>query len=128
VTADDRLSVRFADTCPRCGSSLVLRRTRSNGRFFTGCDAYPDCSFTEEYDARVGEIVSALSDQRRELRELRRALERLSKVVAELEPSIRDVIAFAHPDRWPDAIGLATAVVARLNPIRERLSKRERSS
>lgn len=35
------------EKCPQCGSTLVTRVNRTNGRRFLGCSRYPACRFTE---------------------------------------------------------------------------------
>ena len=44
---------RLAAECPRCGAPLVLRQNRQSGVLFTGCSAYPGCTFREPHDPRV---------------------------------------------------------------------------
>jgi restriction system protein len=35
-----------ASTCPRCGSSMVVRKNRSSGEEFLGCSGFPACRQT----------------------------------------------------------------------------------
>jgi hypothetical protein len=51
-----RLRERFSSTaiCPRCGDSLVERRSTkaaSDGKLFLGCRAYPSCTYTRKIGA-----------------------------------------------------------------------------
>jgi len=39
------LLVKIGVTCPKCGSELVVRRSKKK-RTFYGCSGYPDCDFT----------------------------------------------------------------------------------
>ena len=109
---------RLAADCPHCGAPLVLRQNRQTGALFTGCSAYPGCAFTEPHDARVQtlstglvqavqtlatQVVQAQAEARRQVAEAQaesqrqRAAER-----ATLDRTVRQLIALAHPDRWPD--------------------------
>lgn len=48
--------------CPECGSLLVLRNNKNNGRQFYGCRAYPQCGFTEPiYDEDEDHTIDSLS-------------------------------------------------------------------
>jgi hypothetical protein len=122
---------RLAADCPHCGAPLVLRQNRRTGALFTGCSAYPGCAFTEPHDARVQtlstglvqavqtlatQVVQAQAEARRQVAEAQaesqrqRAAER-----ATLDRTVRQLIALAHPDRWPDtplAHELTVALVA----------------
>jgi ssDNA-binding Zn-finger/Zn-ribbon topoisomerase 1 len=44
---------RLAADCPCCGAPLVLRQNRQTATLFTGCSAYPGCTFSEPHDPRV---------------------------------------------------------------------------
>jgi hypothetical protein len=114
---------RLAADCPRCGAPLVLRQNRQTGALFTGCTAYPGCPFTEPHDPRVQTLSTAVIQ----------AVQRLAAQVAQmqaaqaeaqrqgaaeraaLDRTVRQLIALAHPDRWPDtplAHELTVALVA----------------
>src|SRR6266702_2731989 len=119
-TPQAQAAYRLAADCPHCGAPLVLRQNRQTGALFTGCSAYPGCAFTEPHDARVQtlstglveavqtlatQVVQAQAETRRQ-----RAAER-----ATLDRTVRQLIALAHPDRWPDtplAHELTVALVA----------------
>ena len=98
---------RLAADCPHCGAPLVLRQNRQTGALFTGGSAYPGCAFTEPHDSRVQTLstglVQAQAEARRQVAEAQaesqrqRATER-----ATLDRTVRQLIALAHPDRWPD--------------------------
>jgi len=98
---------RLAADCPHCGAPLVLRQNRQTGALFTGGSAYPGCAFTEPHDSRVQTLstglVQAQAEARRQVAEAQaesqrqRATER-----ATLDWTVRQLIALAHPDRWPD--------------------------
>src|SRR5262250_846300 len=98
---------RLAADCPQCGAPLVLRQNRQSGALFTGCSAYPDCAFSEPHDPRVQTLstgvvraVEALATQ--VARNQAAAQRQAAAERATLERSVRQLIALAHPDRWPD--------------------------
>jgi Topoisomerase DNA binding C4 zinc finger len=116
---------RVAADCPHCGAPLVLRQNRQTGALFTGCSAYPGWAFTEPHDARVQTLstglvqavqmlatqgVQAQAEARRQVAEAQaesqrqRAAER-----ATLERTVRQLMALAHPDRWPVTRGQTRA-------------------
>ena len=109
---------RLAADCPHCGAPLVLRQNRQTGVLFTGCSAYPGCGFAEPHDPRVQTLsagvvqaVHTLATQVRQVQtEARRqvaqaqadAQRQVAVERAILERTVRQLIALAHPDRWPD--------------------------
>jgi hypothetical protein len=122
---------RLAADCPRCGAPLVLRQNRQTSALFTGCSAYPGCAFREPHDPRVQTLstgivqaVHALATQVVQVQvEARRQVahaqaETQRQVAAEratLDRTVRQLIALAHPDHWPDnplAHELTVALVA----------------
>src|SRR6266446_8258707 len=122
---------RLAADCPHCGAPLVLRQNRQTGALFTGCSAYPGCAFSEPHDPRVQTLstgviqaVHVLATQVAQVHtEAQRQLAQAQadaqwQVAAEratLERTVRQLIALAHPDRWPDtplAHELTVALVA----------------
>ena len=122
---------RVAADCPHCGAPLVLRQNRQTGALFTGCSAYPGCAFTEPHDSRVQTLstglvqaVQTLATQvgqaqveaRRQVAEAQAESQRqLAAERATLDRTVRQLIALAHPDRWPDtplAHELTVALVA----------------
>jgi GAF domain-containing protein len=130
---------RLAADCPHCGAPLVLRQNRQTGALFTGCSAYPSCAFTEPHDARVQtlstglvqavqrlatQVVQAQAEARRQVAEAQAESQRQR---AALDRAVRQLIALAHPDRWPDtplAHELTVALVAlrqTLHPSAKRL-------
>ena len=130
-TAQTPPAYRLAADCPHCGAPLVLRQNRQTGALFTGCSAYPGCAFTEPHDARVqtlttevvqaiqrlaAQVVEAQAEARRQVAEAQAASQRqLAAERAMLERTMRQLIALAHPDRWPDtplAHELTVALVA----------------
>ena len=131
---------RLAADCPCCGAPLVLRQNRQTGVLFTGCRAYPACAFTEPHDPRVQAVstgmiqaVQQLAMQVGEVQaEARRQVAQAQadaqqQVVAErarLDRTVRQLIALAHPDRWPDnplAHELTVALVALRETLRARV-------
>ncbi len=111
---------RLTANCPRCGAPLVLRQNRQTDGLFTGCSAYPNCTFAEAHDPRVQHmstgLVQALQTLATELHTMaqqERATER-----ATLERTVRQLIALAHPDRWPDT-PLAHEITVALVALRE---------
>jgi Topoisomerase DNA binding C4 zinc finger len=116
---------RLAADCPRCGAPLVLRQNRQSGALFTGCSAYPGCTFSEPHDPRVQTlstgVVRAVEALATQVAQSQAAAER--QVAAEratLERRVRQLIALAHPDRWPDT-PLAHELTVALVALRERL-------
>jgi hypothetical protein len=122
---------RLAADCPRCGAPLVPRQNRQSGALFTGCSAYPGCAFSEPHDPRVQTlslgVVQAVHALATQLVQVQTAAQRqLAQVQAEaqqqaaaeramLERTVRQLIALAHPDHWPDtplAHELTVALVA----------------
>jgi hypothetical protein len=116
---------RLAADCPRCGAALVLRQNRQTGALFTGCSAYPSCAFSEPHDPRVQTLstgvvraVQALATQVAQIQaeaQRQAAAERVT-----LERTVRQLIALAHPDRWPNT-PLAHELTVALVALRERL-------
>src|SRR2546422_10974380 len=135
-TPQAQAAYRLAADCPHCGASLVLRQNRQTGALFTGCSAYPGCAFTEPHDARVQtlsmglvqavetlatQVVQAQAVARRQVAHAQAEAQR--QVAAEratLERTVRQLIALAHPDRWPDT-PLAHEVTVALVALRETL-------
>src|SRR5258706_10574287 len=98
---------RLAADCPHCGAPLVLRQNRQTGALFTGCSAYPSCAFTEPHDSRVQTlstgVVQAQAEARRQVAEAQAETQRQRATErATLDWTVRQLIALAHPHRWPD--------------------------
>jgi len=129
--AQPQAAYRLAADCPHCGAPLVLRQNRQTGTLFTGCSAYPGCAFSEPHDPRVQtlstgvvqaihalaiQMVQVQTEARRQVAQAQADAQR--QVVAEratLDRTVRQLIALAHPDRWPDtplAHELTVALVA----------------
>lgn len=105
--------------CPECGGHLRTRRNRREGNRFLGCSRYPRCNFTEDIDQRVArlcQIILALETELAEAHAVRPA--QPADVVAK---RLRGLIAFAHPDRWPEN-PLAHEVTVRLTALRAELA------
>lgn len=105
---------------------LVRRTRRSDGGAFLSCSSYPDCKFAEDLDPHLAKIAVELNALRAEIAVLRADLANAKThgggggaSNSEIAKKLRDVIAFAHPDRWPAASILAHGVTSRLNAIRE---------
>jgi ssDNA-binding Zn-finger/Zn-ribbon topoisomerase 1 len=138
---------RLAVDCPRCGAPLGLRQNRQTGVLFTGCSAYPQCAFTEPHDPRVQTLSTAVvqaidalarqvaavqADAQRQVAAVQATaqqqvaaaqVEAQRQVVAEraaLGRTVRQLIALAHPDRWPDN-PLAHELTVALVELRETL-------
>src|SRR5215470_12690770 len=118
---------RLAADCPRCGAPLVLRQNRQSGALFTGCSAYPGCAFSEPHDPRVQTLstgvvraVEALASQVAQIQA--EAQRQAATERATLERRVRQLIALAHPDRWPDT-PLAHELTVALVALRERLRR-----
>lgn len=127
---------RLAADCPRCGAPLGLRQNRRTGVLFTGCSAYPQCAFTEPHDPRVQTLSTAVvqavdvlarqvaavqAEAQRQVAAAQAEAQR--QVVAEraaLGRTVRQLIALAHPDRWPDT-PLAHELTVALVALRETL-------
>jgi hypothetical protein len=127
---------RLAADCPRCGAPLVLRQNRQTGVLFTGCSAYPDCAFAEPHDPRVQSlstaIIQAVQTLATQVTQAQTAAQRqVAQAQAEthrqlraereaLRRTVRQLIALAHPDRWPDT-PLAHELTVALVALRETL-------
>jgi hypothetical protein len=124
---------RLAADCPRCGAPLVLRQNRQTDVLFTGCSAYPECAFTEPHDPRVQALstgmvqaVHALATQvqtaaQRQVAQAQAEVQRqVAAERARLERAVRQLIALAHPDRWPET-PLAHELTVALVALRETL-------
>ena len=116
---------RLAADCPCCRAPLVLRQNRRTGALFTGCSAYPGCAFCEPYDPRVQrlstgvvEAVRTLASQVAQVQA--EARQHVAAERATLERTVRQLIALAHPDRWPDT-PLAHELTVALVALRETL-------
>ena len=111
---------RLAADCPCCGAPLVLRQNRQRATLFTGCSAYPSCTFAEPHDPRVQtlatQVVEVHAEARRQVAHARADAQRhMAAERATLDRTVRQLIALAHPDRWPDtplAHELTVALVA----------------
>ena len=111
---------RLAADCPCCGAPLVLRQNRQTAALFTGCSAYPSCAFAEPHDPRVQalatQVVEVHAEARRQVAHAQADAQRhLVAERATLDRTVRQLIALAHPDRWPDtplAHELTVALVA----------------
>jgi ssDNA-binding Zn-finger/Zn-ribbon topoisomerase 1 len=135
-TPQAQAAYRLAADCPCCRAPLVLRQNRQTGALFTGCSAYPRCAFTEPHDSRVQtlsacvvqavqtlatQVVQVQTEARRQVAQAQAAAQR--EVAAEratLDHTVRQLIALAHPDRWPD-IPLAHELTVALVALRETL-------
>ena len=118
---------RLAADCPRCGAPLVLRQNRQSGALFTGCSAYPGCTFSEPHDPRVQTlstgVVRAVEALATQVAQSQAAAQRHAAAErASLERRVRQLIALAHPDRWPDT-PLAHELTVALVALRERLRR-----
>ena len=52
---------------------------------------------------------------------MRAEMRRSPNPTTDVSKELRDIIAFAHPDKWPDASDLAHGVTRRLNGLRDRV-------
>jgi len=131
-----RTAYRLAADCPRCGAPLVLRQNRQTSVLFTGCSAYPGCTFAEPHDPRVQTlstvVVQAVQTLATQVTQAQTAAQRQvaqaqaetqRQLTAEREAfrrTVRQLIALAHPDRWPDT-PLAHELTVALVALRETL-------
>ena len=98
----------------------MLRQNRQTAALFTGCSAYPSCAFTEPHDPRVQtlaiQVVQVRDEARRQVAHAQADAQRhVAAERATLDRTVRQLIALAHPDRWPDtplAHELTVALVA----------------
>jgi len=130
---------RLAADCPRCGAPLVLRQNRHTSELFTGCSAYPACAFTEPHDPRVQtlstgvvqavhalatQVVQVQTQAQQQLAQAQAAAQQQAAAErATLERTVRQLIALAHPDRWPET-PLAHELTVALVALRETLRPR----
>jgi hypothetical protein len=114
----------------------VLRQNRQTGVLFTGCSAYPGCAFAEPHDPRVQTlstaVVQAVQTLATQVTQAQTAAQRQvaqaqaetqQQLTAEREAfrrTVRQLIALAHPDRWPDT-PLAHELTVALVALRETL-------
>lgn len=120
-------AMRLSGDCPKCGAALVRRTRRRDGNPFLSCSGYPACSFAEDYDPHLNEIADELEQLKARVRVLERqargqsAPRTSSASGIDISRALRDVIAAAHPDRWPGSPELAHLVAAQLNALRSKL-------
>jgi Topoisomerase DNA binding C4 zinc finger len=122
---------RLAADCPSCGAPLVLRQNRQTGVLLTGCSASPNCAFAEPHDPRVQtlstgvvqavqalvtQVAQVQAEAQRQLAQAQADAQRhVAAERATLERTVRQLMALAHPDRWPEtplAHELTVALVA----------------
>jgi hypothetical protein len=116
---------RLATDCPRCGSPLELRQNRRTDVLFTGCSTYPQCTFTEPHDPRVQTLSTAVVQVLQALAQQVAAAQapaqqQVAAARAALGRTVRQLMALAHPDRWPDT-PLAHELTVALVALRETL-------
>jgi ssDNA-binding Zn-finger/Zn-ribbon topoisomerase 1 len=110
---------RISGDCPECGHWLVTRRNRAEGNMFVGCGAYPECRFTTQYDAALDDIQHQIEMLQSQVDDLRRGGGGSVDSDSLTDNDLKQMIFFAHPDRWPDN-PLAHELVCKLNTIRSR--------
>jgi ssDNA-binding Zn-finger/Zn-ribbon topoisomerase 1 len=110
---------RISGDCPACGSHLVTRTNRAEGNKFVGCSGYPECRFTTQYDRALDEIMLQLEALRSQVDDLRRGDGGSVNSDSLTDNDLKQMIFFAHPDRWPDN-PLAHELVCKLNLMRSR--------
>ena len=119
---------RLAADCPCCGAPLVLRQNRQTDVVFTGCSAYPRCPLPNHTTPACRPSAPSRSGcpgARRSPRCRPGAaaagpgagrIPAASRCRAgHVDRTVRQLIALAHPDRWPDtplAHELTVALVA----------------
>lgn len=116
---------RLAADCPCCRAPLMLRQNRQTGALFTGCSAYPRCAFTDPHDPRVQTlstcVVQAVQTLATQVVQVQtEARRQVAAERATLDRTVRQLIALAHPDRWPDT-SLAYELTVALVALRETL-------
>lgn len=112
-------AVRLASDCPRCRAPLVRRSRKADSKPFLSCSGYPACRFAEDWDPQIARLASVVEQLQQELNTVRAELQRRSRT--DLDRKLREVVAFAHPDRWPAAVELAHGITSRLNALRSGL-------
>lgn len=108
---------RLAADCPLCRAPLALRKNRRTLELFVSCTAYPGCRFAEAHDPRVQFLAKHLTRLT-----IQSAAPTQRDTGQDLNRELRQLIAFTHPDRWPNnplSHEITTALVA----LRERLNK-----
>ena len=107
-------------TCPQCQAPLRLRYRRDGCGPFIGCERFPHCRFTAEYDQALQNLavrMQVLEDEAKALRSGVRAPVHLERILTTL-------IFLAHPDRWHQgqpATQLAHEVTTALIDLRTQL-------
>src|SRR6266566_6409019 len=107
TTPQAQAASRLAADGPSCGAPLVLRQHRQTGGLLTGCSASPGCAFAAPHDPcvqtrslGVAHAVQTLTTQ-----VIQGQVEAQRQVAAEramLDRTVRQLMALAPPDRWPD--------------------------
>jgi ssDNA-binding Zn-finger/Zn-ribbon topoisomerase 1 len=108
--------LRLAGECPNCGKPLVRRNRRKDNQPFLSCSGYPNCKFAEDWDPHIQELKQLFDRRIAELENLRGTSNE-----NDIKKTIREIMVFAHPDRWPAAWKeLAHGVTARLSALRDK--------
>lgn len=48
----------YVASCRDCGTAMRLNRNRQSGELFLGCRDYPRCSYSENYDDVLAELLA----------------------------------------------------------------------
>lgn len=131
-----RVAMRLSGDCPKCSKPLVRKTRRADGNGFLSCSGYPDCRFAEDLDPHLDDLATQIRELNARVDELQAQVRRQAQQPPRsqsggglrnqrgslnLSRELRDLIAAAHPDRWPGAPELAHLMASRLNALRSKL-------
>lgn len=100
-----------------CRGEIVRKSNKRDGNQFLGCSQWPSCKFTEAWDSDVAALCERMQNLESELAAVKVSIANRNN--ADISKSLRTIIAFAHPDKWPSEFHeLSHGVVAQLNRLR----------
>ena len=73
---------RLSGECPWCGEALRLRQSRRTTEPFLGCDAYPECRFTEPLTSAISVAVQDRREMLDTITSLREEMDTLQNNLA----------------------------------------------
>jgi len=108
--------------CPNCGARLRVRSGRRG--LFIGCEGYPDCHFTQDYDDLLQILGARIHTLELDNAFLRRCPPAPAAKLLDLtlDRELKKLVSACHPDRWqghPAATALTQAVLALRDKLRE---------
>ncbi len=110
-------AMRLSGDCPLCRKHLVRRTRKVDGGAFLSCSGFPKCKFSESIDPHI----SSLSEEIRVLRIEVRTLQSRADRKYDVDKELKELIFFAHPDKWPNSQDLSHGITVRINALRGRI-------